>query len=31
VLPHGPYAEDAHKAIDRLKALTAPPNTAQKK
>jgi tetratricopeptide (TPR) repeat protein len=31
VLPHGPYSEDAHKAIDRLKAQTAPANTAQKK
>jgi tetratricopeptide (TPR) repeat protein len=32
VLPHGPYADDAHKAIDRLKAqAAAPPTTAQKK
>jgi len=31
VLPHGPYADDARKAIDRLKAQTAPTSTAQKK
>jgi tetratricopeptide (TPR) repeat protein len=31
VLPHGPNAEDAHKAIERLKAQNEPPNTAQKK